>query len=112
MKAGKEEAELALEENTILYNCPAPNDLPGRFTNPDQRTRYKRICSIFFTDTFFVHKKATTKEGFTCMQFFVSDKGFVDVYPMKSKKALPDALKLICKEIGAKEQKSNKVKSA
>ena len=61
------EAEHALEENTILYNHPAANNLSRRATYSDQRNRYKRICSIFFTDTFFVHKKATTKEEFTCM---------------------------------------------
>ena len=114
------EAERALEENTILYNRPAANDLSRRAVNSDRRTRYKRIRSVFFTDTFFVHKKATTKEGFTCMQLFVSDKGFVAVYPMKSKSEFPNALKLFCKEIGvperlivdgAGEQTSGKVKS-
>ena len=32
------------------------------------------------------------------MQLFVSNKGFVAIYPMKSKKEFPDALKLFCKE--------------
>ena len=41
--------------------------------------RYKRLRFHFFTDTFFVDKQVTTKEGFTCMQLFVSDKGFVAV---------------------------------
>ena len=116
----EDEAERALEENTILYNRPAANDLSRRVTNSDRRTRYRRIRSNFFTDTFFVHKNATTKEGFTCMQLFVSDKGFLAVYPMRSKAEFPDALKLFCKEIGvperlivdgAREQTSRKVKS-
>ena len=54
------------------------------------------------------------------MQLFVSDKGFVTIYAIKSKKELSDALKFFCREIrvperlivdGAKEQKSSKVKS-
>ena len=54
------------------------------------------------------------------MQLFVSDKGFLAVYPMRSKAEFPDALKLFCKEIGvperlivdgAREQTSRKVKS-
>ena len=54
------------------------------------------------------------------MQLFVSNKGFVAIYPMKSKKEFSNILKLFCKETGvskrlivdgAKEQKSNKVKS-
>ena len=55
------EAEHALEENTILCNRPTANNLSRRATNSNQRTRYKRIHSILFTDTFFVYKKATMK---------------------------------------------------
>ena len=54
------------------------------------------------------------------MQLFVSDKGFIALYPIKSKKEFPNALKLFCKETGVperlilndtKEQKLSKVKS-
>lgn len=115
-----DEVEKALEQNTILYNRSAANDLSRRAVNSDRRTRYRRIRSNFFTDTFFVDKKATTKDGFNCMQLFVSDKGFVAVYPMKSKSDFPKALKLFCKEVGvperlvvdgAREQTSREVKS-
>ena len=34
------------------------------------------------------------------MQLFVSDKGFVKVYGMKTVKDIPDAIKLFCKEVG------------
>ena len=60
---------------------------------------YQRINTHFFTDTFFVTKKAKSTIGNTCMQLFVSDKGFVFVVPMKSKAEFPDALKLFAKEI-------------
>ena len=35
------------------------------------------------------------------MQLFVSNKGFVKVYDMKSEKEFINALKLFCKEVGA-----------
>ena len=53
------------------------------------------------------------------MQLFVSDKGFVKVYGMKSEKEFLNALKLFCKEVGApkafivdsdRTEKSNKVR--
>ena len=52
------------------------------------------------------------------MQLFVSDKGFVKVYGMKSEKQFINALKLFCKAVGAPKaiivdsaqtEKSNKV---
>ena len=83
--------------------------------------RYKRINSLFYTDTFFVTKDATSfPRKNKCMQLFVSDKGFVAVYSMKNKGQFQDALKLFCKEIGVPErlvldpsgeQSSAKVKS-
>ena len=53
------------------------------------------------------------------MQLFVSDKGFVKVYDVKSEKELINTLKLFCKEVwtpkafmvnGARTEKSNKVR--
>ena len=58
--------------------------------------RYKRINSQFFTDTFF----GKSTRGNTCAQLFVSDKGFVAIYPMKSKADYPQALHLFLKEVG------------
>ena len=46
--------------------------------------RYWQIKSQFFTDTFFVTAKVKYTRGYTHMQIFVSDKGYVKVYPMKS----------------------------
>ena len=100
----EDEAERVLEENTMLRKQPAANDLSRRFGTSDRRTRYRRIRSNFFTDTFFVDKRATTVEGYTCMQLFVSDKGYVAVYPMVSKGQFNDALKLFCKEVGVPER--------
>ena len=62
--------------------------------------RYRRIQSYFFTDTMFVTKPAKSTRGNICMQLFVSDKGFIAVYPMKTKSDFLDSLHLFCKEVG------------
>ena len=58
--------------------------------------RYKRINTLLFSDTFFGKKSA---RNYSCMQIFVSDKGFIKVYVMKSKSEFPQALKLFSKEV-------------
>ena len=55
---------------------------------------------FFYTDTFFA-KKVVSKCGYSVMQLFVSDKGFVKVCGMRSEKENVDALELFCKEVGA-----------
>ena len=55
----------------------------------------------FFTDTFFVTGKVIITQGYTCMHIFVSDKGFVKVYPMKSQSGYPAELRQFAKDIGA-----------
>ena len=61
--------------------------------------RYKRLQSVFYTDTMFA-KKHKSKRGNTCCQIFVSDKGYISVYPMKSQEEFPNALHCFCKEVG------------
>ena len=82
---------------------------------------YRRIKSHFFADTFFVTKKAKSAQGFTYMQIFVSNKGFVKVYPMQGEVKFPTALREFSKDVGApqilvtnphKSQKSKEVKDS
>ena len=63
--------------------------------------RYKIINSCFFTETLFVKKDAKIPSGLLCIQVFVSDKGYVKVYPMKSWSGFMAALKDFAKEVGA-----------
>jgi hypothetical protein len=64
--------------------------------------RYKHIAEYFFMDTFFATKKAGKSSwDHSCCQLFVTDKGFVYVFPMKSKAELLQAVKQFVKEIGA-----------
>jgi hypothetical protein len=64
--------------------------------------RYRRIDQIFFMDTFFATKKSRqSSRGHTCVQLFVTDKGFVYVVPIQTKGGVSKAIKLFAKEIGA-----------
>ena len=60
-----------------------PSDyLKRRYSTNDRMLRYKRINTHFYMDTFFATRKAKSYRGNTCMQLFVSDTGFIYVYPM------------------------------
>ena len=61
--------------------------------------RYKIIQSTFYSDTMFAltHKSVLQ---FKCCQVFVSDKGFVAVYPMQPQKEFQTALHWFCNQVG------------
>ena len=114
-----DQAHKCLKQNTQLYRRGGHNDLSRHFSTNDRMLRYSRIDSQFYTDTFFVDKDASSTRGNKCAQLFVSDKGFVAIYPMKNKGEFYDALHMFCKEIGVPtslvvdpsgEQTSRKVK--
>jgi hypothetical protein len=93
-------AKRTIDVTTQLRQHDADASISRNYSTNDRMLRYKRINSHFFTDTFFVTKKAKSQRGNSCMQLFVSDKGFVYVVPMKSKSEFPFALKQFAKEIG------------
>ena len=114
----EEDAKRTLDVTSQLIKQDADTSLARRFGTNDRSLRYRRINSFFYSDTFY-SKKVISLRGFSMMQLFVSDKGFVKVYGMKSESQFPDALKLFCKEVGAPNaiivdpysaQKSEKVK--
>jgi len=93
-------AKGAIDQNTQLCRHNADNTLSRQFTTNDRMLRYRRIQSVFFTDTMFASPKAKSTRGNTCCQVFVSDKGFVAVYPMKSQTEFETALHWFCKQVG------------
>ena len=114
----EEDARRTLDVTTQLNKQDADASLARRFGTNDRMLRYRRINSLFYTDTFY-SKKVISKRGYSMMQLFVSDKGFVKVYGIKSERQFSDALKLFCKEVGApkaivvdphQSQKSDKVR--
>ena len=93
-------AKGAIESNTQLCRHNSDNVLSRQFSTNDRMLRYKRLQSAFFTDTMFATPKAKSKRGYTCCQVFVSDKGFVAVYPMASQEEFKTALHWFCKQVG------------
>ena len=114
-----DDAANAIDQSTQLCRRGKDNPLSKHYSTNDRMLRYRRLNSMFFTDTFFATKGAKSTRKNTCAQLFVSDKGYVAIYPMKSKGDYPKALKLFCKDVGVPlslicdpsgEQTSQKVK--
>ena len=89
----------ALDQNTQLARQSSDNILSRQISTNDRMLRYRRIQSVFFTDTMFAQPKAKSLRGNTCCQVFVSDKGFVAVYAMKSQTEFQTALHWFCKQL-------------
>jgi hypothetical protein len=94
-------AARTLKVMTQLNSQGGSESLSRHVGTNDRFLRYRRLKSEFYTDTFFVTGKARSTRGYTCMQIFVSDKGFVKVYPMRKVSEYPQALKLFAKDVGA-----------
>ena len=93
-------AEAAIEQNTQLCRHSQDNILSRQFSSNDRMLRYRRLNSAFFSDTMFANPNAKSSRGNSCCQVFVSDKGFVAVYPMKSQEEFQTALHWFCKQVG------------
>ena len=92
-------AQGAIDRNTQLVRHSSENIMSRQYSTNDRMLRYKRLQSVFYTDTMFASKHKSTR-GNRCCQVFVSDKGFIAVYPMKSQEEFSEALHLFCKEVG------------
>ena len=71
----EDDTKHTLDVTTQLNKQDADVSLACRFGTDDRMLRYRRINSLFYTDTFY-SKKVISKLGFSMMQLFVSDKGF------------------------------------
>lgn len=112
-------AEETINKNSHLNKQSAENLLSRQYSTNDRMLQYKRINSLFYTDNFFAKNAGELTRCYTCMQIFVSEKGYAAVYPMHSMSEFKDCLHMFCKEIGvpetlvrdkAGEQTSNAVK--
>ena len=93
----KSTATQVLDQNTQLNLQGDNNNLSRQFLTNDWILRYKHINSQFFNDTFFITASEVSTLGNICDQIFVRNKGFVAIYPMRSKRDFPDALHIFCK---------------
>ena len=85
-----DETKQTLDVTPQLNKQDGNSNLSSQFSTNDQMLRYKRITYLFYTGTFFI--KVKSKRGFTMMQLFVSNTGFVKVYGMKTIEDIPDAV--------------------
>ena len=105
MKAWKIDRDTAVR--TIRATAPRYQRKPGpsmkrNISSGDRQLRYNRINDHLFMDTMFAMPNGGKSiRGDTCAQIFTTDKGFIGVYPMKSKGEAKHALRLLCKEVGA-----------
>ena len=78
--------------------------LSRNFGTNNRILRYRLIASFFYIDCFFVTNKrgqhmAMITCGFTCMELFVMDKGYVFLLPIHSASEFTNALQLFAKEV-------------
>ena len=106
------------EDDSIFELAAAHAETPKGVT-AEHLSKVWRISDEVAQRTLDFSKKAINKRGCSMMQLFVSNKGFVKVYDVKSEKELINTLKLFCKEVwapkafmvnGARTEKSNKVR--
>ena len=103
-KISIEEARRTLDvTRQSLVHKPDPK-LARNYGTNDRMLRYKHLDEYFFMDTLFATAKAgKSSRGNSCCQLFVTDKGFLDVIPLKSKSDVILALKEFAKRIGVPE---------
>jgi len=95
-------AKRTLDVTTQKRSHTVTGNLSKHYSTNDRMLRYKRIREYFYMDTFFATSKGgRSSRGNTCCQLFVTDKRYVHVIPMKSKKQVLQAVKQFAKEIGA-----------
>ncbi len=86
-----------------LFKQNADSSLSRNVSTNDCAIRYRHIKSAFFTDTLFATKNAKSTCDNICAKIFVSDKGFVALYPMKDQQSYFLALKQFAKDVVAPE---------
>ena len=100
LSIGHDDAARTLSVTTQLNRQSADSSLSRNFGTTDRRQRYKRLNSTVFTDTVYVTAKARSTRGNICSQVFVTDKSFLETYPMKDTKSYINVLKTFTKEVG------------
>ena len=96
-----EEAARTLKVTSQRLRTDIDSSLSRNFGTNDRAVRYRHIKSCFYTDTLFVTGAAKSTRGNICAQLFVSDKGYVAIYPMQHQRDYFLALKQFAKDVGA-----------
>ena len=100
-RISNQEAERTLDATSQLNCQDANSSLARNFGTNDRMFRYRRLNSIFFTDTLYVTAAAKSTRMNIGAQLYVSDKGFVAIYPIRETKQFMSTLRLFAKDVGA-----------
>ena len=73
-RVSNEVAQQTLDMTTQLNKQDSNSTISNCFSKNYRTLRYKRLESIFYTDTFY-NKQVVSKREFSMMQLFMSDKG-------------------------------------
>ena len=79
----EELASKAIDKSTQLCKHYSDNSSYRQFSTNNIMLHYRNINSVFFADTLLAHTTPSTC-GNKYSQLYVSDKGFVMIYPIKS----------------------------
>jgi hypothetical protein len=96
-----DEAAQTLKVTTQSLQHDPDSSLSRNVGTNNRAVRYRKIKSFFFSDTLFVTGTGKSSQGNICAQLFVSDKGFVAIYPMTKQSDYFLALKQFAKDVGA-----------
>ncbi len=96
-----DEAARTLQVTSQHLRTDIDSSLLGNIGTNNRAVRYCYIKSCFYTDTLFVTGAAKSSRGNICAQLFVSDKGYVAIYPMQHQQDYFLALKQFAKDVGA-----------
>ena len=96
-----ETAKRTVDSTSQHIKHEGSSQMKQRYSTNDRMLRYKQSRTHFFMDTLQVTAKTISQQKNRYMQLFVSDTGFIFVYPTKTKTEIVNAVKAFAKEIGA-----------
>ncbi len=96
-----DEAARTLQVTSQRLHTDIDSSLLRNIGTNNRAVRYHHIKLCFYTDTLFVTGTAKSSRGNICAQLFVSDKGYVAIYPMQHQLDYFLALKQFAKDVGA-----------
>jgi hypothetical protein len=96
-----DEAACTLQVMSQRLRTDIDSSLLRNIGTNNRAVRYCHIKLCFYTDTLFVTGAAVSSRGNICAQIFLSDKGYVAIFPMQHQRDYLLALKQFVKDVGA-----------
>ena len=96
-----QDAERTVAATTQRHPQNLNTTITRQLNTNDRMLRYRRLHSIFFTDTMVISEKYKSSRQYRYVQVFVSDTGFIYIHFMRHQRDYPQALRAFSKEVGA-----------